>query len=126
MELIDAVSIVRKAMLVLPVDESASWMEPTINSLKDGSLSRTGTEALKLKIKDMFLFNRWPIKSYLDPSLLYVGFSEAGSIMNAIHDSDCSNLSNGRSLLQKILTQGYYLPTIHRDVVKYVQRCDKC
>ncbi|KAI5352677.1 hypothetical protein L3X38_005568 [Prunus dulcis] len=37
-----------------------------------------------------------------------------------------SNHSDSRSLAQKAFRQGYFWPTIHRDTIALVKRCEKC
>lgn len=93
-------------VMVLPVEEGASSMDPVANYLKDGSLQDAGTEAHKLKIKvSWFCFINGQLyqKSYQGSYLLCIGPTDAERIMTVVHDGDCDNHSGGRLVVHKIL-----------------------
>ena len=46
--------------------------------------------------------------------------------MEEIHEGVYGNHSGGYSLAQKILRQGYFWPTMRKDVLDYARRCEKC
>ncbi|XP_074306427.1 uncharacterized protein LOC141641672 [Silene latifolia] len=43
-----------------------------------------------------------------------------------IHSGDCGNHTGGRSLSNKILRQGYFWPTMRKDAIDYVKKCEEC
>lgn len=51
---------------------------------------------------------------------------EAQYVLRDIHEGMCRNHSGGQSLAHKIIRQGYFWPTIRRDVLNFVKKCDKC
>ena len=51
---------------------------------------------------------------------------EAEYVMREIHEGVCDSHSRKRSLAQKALRQGYYWPTMHKDLTDFVWRCNKC
>ncbi|XP_022897512.1 uncharacterized protein LOC111411189 [Olea europaea var. sylvestris] len=67
-----------------------------------------------------------PTRSFSSPLQRCVGREEATYILRKIHEGVCGNHSGGVSLAQKILRQGYYWPTLKRDALEFVQKCDKC
>ena len=65
-------------------------------------------------------------QGYAMPDLRCLRLDEAEYIMREIHKDVCSNHSGKRSLAQKALRQGYYWPTMQKDSIELVQKCDKC
>ncbi|RVW39281.1 Pro-Pol polyprotein [Vitis vinifera] len=55
-----------------------------------------------------------------------VGHSEAQYVLAELHEGICGNHSGGRSLAHRAHSQGYYWPTMKKDAVAYVKKCDKC
>ena len=51
---------------------------------------------------------------------------EADYVLREIHEGVYGNHSGKMSLAQKALRQGYYRPTMQKDSVELVQKCDKC
>jgi len=43
-----------------------------------------------------------------------------------VHEGSFSSHIGGRPLARRIITQGYWWPTLAKDAVAYVKRCDKC
>ncbi|XP_074290601.1 uncharacterized protein LOC141617317 [Silene latifolia] len=43
-----------------------------------------------------------------------------------IHSGDCGNHTGGRSLSNKTLRQDYFWPTMRKDAIDYVKKCEKC
>ena len=46
--------------------------------------------------------------------------------MREVHEGICGNHSGGASLAHKILRQGYYWPTLHKDAHAFAKACDSC
>ena len=42
------------------------------------------------------------------------------------HNEPCSRHFEAKKTAFKILTTGYYWLTLHKDVVNYIRKCDKC
>ncbi|KAL2492126.1 Integrase H2C2 domain-containing protein [Abeliophyllum distichum] len=60
------------------------------------------------------------------PLLRCVRVNEADYILREVHEGICGNHSGGLALAQKILKQGYFWPTLTKDALLYVRKCDKC
>lgn len=47
-------------------------------------------------------------------------------MLSEIHKGICRNYSGGKTLAQKTLRQGYYWPTMNKDAINFVKKCDQC
>ena len=46
--------------------------------------------------------------------------------LREVHKVVCGNHSSPRSLVGKVIRAGYFWPTMQKDAIEVVQRCDKC
>ncbi|XP_022877052.1 uncharacterized protein LOC111395302 [Olea europaea var. sylvestris] len=86
-------------------------------------------EAYKLRKRSahfLFIDDILYKRSFSSPLLRCVRGEGATYILREVHESVCGNHSGGLSLAQKILRYGYYWPTLKRDAVEFVRKCDKC
>lgn len=92
-------------------------------------LPKAENEVIKLK--------RRACKYALDGGVLYrvgkgglalrcVNKHEALKILGELHEEICGNHSGGRSLAHRVLSQGYYWPTLKKESEEYVRKCEKC
>lgn len=51
---------------------------------------------------------------------------EIYDILHACHDEPCGGHFAAKTTALKILTTGYYWPTLHKDAASYTKKCDKC
>jgi len=51
---------------------------------------------------------------------------EIYDILHAFHDEPCRGHFVEKRTTLKVLTTGYYWPTLHKDVVTYTTNCEKC
>ncbi|XP_065003984.1 uncharacterized protein LOC135636271 [Musa acuminata AAA Group] len=65
-------------------------------------------------------------RSFSHPLLRCLGPEEAQTVLTEVHEGICGEHIAGRTLAYKILCQGYYWPTMSRDAISYIQRCDPC
>ena len=73
-------------------------------------------------VLDSHLYKR----SFSLPLLRCLRPFEADFTLWEVHEGTCENHLGGKSLAYKILRQGYYWPTMHRDAQEFVRRCDEC
>ena len=59
------------------------------------------------------------------PLLRCVLPEEAKTILQEVHKGFCGDHAGGENLALKILRQGYFWPTLTKDSISYVQKCDK-
>ena len=117
---------------VLRLKTSPGLKDPIIAYLKDGTLPNDRVEAQKLQhlaIRYTLLGNVLYKRSYSnihsDPYLRCLG-QEARKVMQEIHDGDCRNHSEGRSLTHKVINQGYYWLKMFNDTKDYMKKCSQC
>ncbi|KAK3037004.1 hypothetical protein RJ639_029993 [Escallonia herrerae] len=70
-----------------------------------------------------------PIQSGLITWTLRVDGSsntKADYALREVHEGICRQYLGGRALAHKILCQGYYWLTVHRDALDYTRKCDAC
>lgn len=65
-------------------------------------------------------------RGFSAPLLRCVGEEEANYVLREIHEGVCGNHSGGLALANKALRQGYYWPTMKKDALQFVRKCDKC
>ncbi|XP_022874149.1 uncharacterized protein LOC111392970 [Olea europaea var. sylvestris] len=114
---------------VMWVTGTPTWMQPIVAYLKDQVLPSDKHEAYKLRRRSahfLFIDDVLYKKSFSSPLLRCVGEEEATYILREVHEGVCGNYSGGLSLAQKILRRGYYWPTLKRDALEFVRKCDKC
>ncbi|XP_059635696.1 uncharacterized protein LOC132277870 [Cornus florida] len=112
---------------VIPYEPS--WIDLIIAFVRDGVLPEQKDEARKIRsnaakyaiVRDQLY--RW---SFSGLYLKCVNPTEARQIIRTIHEGVCGNYSGGRSLVHKVMTQGYFWPNMARDVKEFSRRCDKC
>lgn len=111
------------------MDKSQSWMTKYKEYLLLGTQPTGSNEARILKMKasrftviDNVLFKK-SVTGLLQRCLEN---EEAERLLRDVHEEDCGNHSGGRNLSCKVLRMGYYWPTIKKDAVDYVKKCDAC
>ena len=106
-----------------------SWMTPILDYLLNSTLPEDKYESRKLKIKAArftIYNNRLYKRSFSGPLLRCLSPKEAKYVMIELHEGECGNHSGSRSLCNKILTIGYYWPTMRMDTYEFINKCDKC
>ena len=107
----------------------SNWTTTIASYLKDDILPNEKEAARKLKvraarfvlIKDV-LYKR----GFSRPYLRCLGNEEADYVMREVHEGIYGNHSGSRSLVHKLMREGYYWLTMQADVEAYVKACDKC
>ncbi|CAL2278331.1 unnamed protein product [Prunus armeniaca] len=113
----------------MQIDEDPSWQDPIIDYLANGNLPADKSKARKVQQKAARYYmhdNKLIRRSYSGHHLTCIKYPQTLEVLCKIHDSECGNHSGGRSLAQKALNIGYFLPTMRRDSAEYVKKCDRC
>ncbi|GKD32934.1 reverse transcriptase domain-containing protein [Tanacetum coccineum] len=112
---------------VVVEEEGKTWMTHIINCLERGIWLEDQNEARVIRMKinqyvmeEGVLFKR----SYLIPMLRCVGPLQANYVIREIHMGACNMLLKARSVVAKVIWQGYYWPTMHRDAREEIRKCD--
>ena len=103
-------------------------MDSTIQFLKEDILPEEKIEADKILRKatsywlseDDKLYKR----SFSGPYLLCVHPELTESLLEEMHEGICRSHTRGRSLAHRAITQGYWWPTMQREALEYVKKCD--
>jgi ribonuclease HI len=115
--------------MVHPIDRSESWMEPYIQYLQHHILPQdpVQAEALQKKVK-WFELHEGTLykKSYTHPLLKCVTSEEGNYIIREIHEGGCGIHQGVRTVINKILRNGYYWPSLRQDTEKVIKHCSKC
>ena len=94
-------------------------MDPIWDSLADGKLPSDPKEASKLRARSArFTVHRGTLykRGFSAPILKCVGKEDANYILREVHEGICGNHIGARTLAGKTLRQGYYWPTMLKDV----------
>ncbi|KAL2517102.1 Transposon Ty3-I Gag-Pol polyprotein [Abeliophyllum distichum] len=115
--------------MLTTVELNPSWMDEIIQFLKDGRVTPDSAEARKLRtittrytLIDEVLFK----KGFSIQLLMCLREDKARYALNEVHEGVSCNCTGGQSLAHKILRQGYFWPSLKKDSIKFVQKCDKC
>ncbi|GJS23947.1 reverse transcriptase domain-containing protein [Tanacetum coccineum] len=110
-EVLNAKSVDVEEVSAIVEEEGRNWMTPIIECLEKGIWPNDENEARSLRMKisqyvmeDGVLFK----KSYLFPMLRCVGPLQANYIIREVHEGACEMHAGARSVVAKIMRQGYY------------------
>ncbi|XP_038978249.1 uncharacterized protein LOC120108653, partial [Phoenix dactylifera] len=113
----------------LCIDVEPSWMDELVIYLQDDVLPIDEREARRVKcLASRYIMYEGKLyrRSFTSPLLRCLRPSEADYAMREVHEEICGNHLGGRALAHKILRQGYYWPTLQKDTLDFVRRCDRC
>ncbi|GJT85146.1 reverse transcriptase domain-containing protein [Tanacetum coccineum] len=65
-------------------------------------------------------------RSFYTPWLRCVASPQTDDIAKEVHNGSCGFNAEPRSMVVRIMKQGYYWPLMHRDTAKILQDCEKC
>jgi hypothetical protein len=106
-----------------------TWIQDYRNYLLNGTQPSDRNEARVFRMKasrytviDNVLFKK-SVTGLLQRCL---DNKEAEHVLRDLHEGECGNHTGGRNLSLKVLRMGYYWPTVKKDVVDYVRKCDAC
>ncbi|XP_031270933.1 uncharacterized protein LOC116129327 [Pistacia vera] len=111
------------------IEQADCWMTPVVRYLENDELPADKNEARRLKASAArFTIHEGQLlrKSFSGPYLKCISPEEAQSVLAELHKGECGNHTGGRSLAHRVITAGYYWPTIRTDSTAYVKKCDSC
>ncbi|KAL5544494.1 hypothetical protein UlMin_008278 [Ulmus minor] len=100
------------------IDEGPTWMTPIVGYLLRGELPQDKVEARTLRMRAArytCLAGQLYKRGFSNPLLKCVTADQGSYIMREIHEGVCGNHAGKRSLLHKIVRQGYYWPSMAKD-----------
>jgi len=105
-------------------------MDPIVLFLKDDILPEEKGEVDKVRKKaPRFLLSedqKLHKRSFSKPYFLCVHPEAVELLLEELYEGICGSHTEGRSLSHKALTQGYWWPSMQKEVQKYVKKCDQC
>ncbi|GJZ76883.1 reverse transcriptase domain-containing protein [Tanacetum coccineum] len=122
-------SIEEKEVLKVDTQERKSWMDPIHEYLLSGLLPKDTREARKIitQAVQYKLIRGNPYKRSFFTSWLHcMGLPQTDEIIKEIHEGSYGFNVEPRSLVVRIMKQGFYWPSMHREVAKAIQDCKKC
>ncbi|XP_075633615.1 uncharacterized protein LOC142606101 [Castanea sativa] len=104
-------------------------MDPILSYIRDGQLPSDSLEAKKVRVKAArftVLNGELYKKGFSIPYLKCLTPEEARYVLREIHEGVCGNHSRPQSLVGKTVRAGYFWPTMQKDAVELLKKCDKC
>ena len=104
-------------------------MDSIWDYLVDGTLPSNPKETSKLRARSArFTIHRGTLykRGFYAPILKCVGKEDTNYILREVHEGICGNHIGARTLVGKILRQGYYWPTMLKDVIELVRKYKAC
>ena len=106
-----------------------SWMDPLVLFLKHDTLPDDKVEVDKIRRKasrfwlseDSKLYRR----TFSGPYLHGVHPEATELILEELHEGICGSHTGGRSLSHRAITLGYWWPSMHKEALEYVKKCDQ-
>ena len=106
-----------------------SWMDPIWDYLIEGLLPNDLKEESKLRSRSArFTIHQGALykRGFFTPILKCIAKEDADYVLREVHEGVCGNHIRARALAGKVLRQGYYWPTMRRDVTELVRKCKVC
>ncbi|GJR68287.1 reverse transcriptase domain-containing protein [Tanacetum coccineum] len=111
------------------MEEENSWIAPIIEHLVSGILPadkeltrKVSINAPNYRIISGILYKQ----SFLIPWLRCIGPRWAKKVSREIYRGARGLHAGPRTLVARIITLGYYCPSMHKDSAKIIQSCDAC
>ena len=104
-------------------------MDPIWDYLIEGLLPNDPNEASKLRSRSArFTIHRGALykRGFFTPILKCIAREDADYVLREVHEGVYGNHIGARALTGKVLRQGYYWPTMLKDVTKLVRKCKVC
>ncbi|XP_056689014.1 uncharacterized protein [Spinacia oleracea] len=111
------------------LDPMATWMDDIVNFKMNGVLPEDPKQAERLQKKcTWFEIRNGTLykKAFSQPLLRCITPEKGQEVLEDLHHGLCSSHIGGRALAEKALRIGYYWPTLKKDALDLVKRCDKC
>ena len=116
-------------VVVAPVESEPSWMDPIWDYIIDRSLPDDPKEAAKIRARSARFTNHKGSlykRGFFTPILKCIAGKDTEYVLREVHEGICGNHIGARALAGKVLRQGYYWPTILKDVTDLVKKCRIC
>ncbi|GKD78499.1 reverse transcriptase domain-containing protein [Tanacetum coccineum] len=126
-EVLNAKSVEAQEMNAIMEEDKDNLMTSIIKCLEEGIWLEDENEVRTLRMKigqyvmeEGILFKN----SYISLMLRCVGPFQANYIIREVYEGACGMHAEAQSVVSKIMRQGYYWSSMHRDTKEVVDRCD--
>ena len=112
----------------LSVQRPSTWMDLILSYIRDGQLPFDLSEAKKVRVRAArftVVNGEFYKRGFSLPYLKCLNPEEATYVLQEIHECVYGNHSRPRSLVGKAVKVGYFWPTMEKDGVGLVQKCNK-
>ncbi|RDY08985.1 rnhA, partial [Mucuna pruriens] len=110
-------------------NKKTTWMTPILDYLQRGTTSEDLEKALKIAkeaTKYIVLGQQLYRRGFSFPLLRCLEEEDSSYVLKEVHEGACGTHIGGRALASKIARARYYWPTLKKDCMDYVKKCDKC
>ncbi|XP_074360464.1 uncharacterized protein LOC141700650 [Apium graveolens] len=114
---------------VMEIENNLTWMTSFIDYLEKGELPEDKGKAQRLKAKAAKFFLEGGTlyrMTFSSPILKCIDPGEAEYCLMEVHKGIYGDHMSEKALALKIIRQGYYWPTIHKDANDFVKKCKQC
>ncbi|XP_016206665.1 uncharacterized protein LOC107647051 [Arachis ipaensis] len=116
-------------LLSISINHLHDWRTPFLEYINTGTMPRDELNTQYFKRRASLYTNiggELYRRGISQPLLKCLNTEEAREVMDEVHEGVCRNHIGGRALAAKIVRTGYYWPTMRRDCITKVKKCDKC
>ncbi|GMH01946.1 hypothetical protein Nepgr_003785 [Nepenthes gracilis] len=113
----------------MQIDTGGNWMTPYIRFLSEGTLPEDANDAKRVKKTAgwyTILNGRLYRRGYSAPLLKCLTPEEADYALAEVHLGLCGSHIGGKNLAFNVMRQGFYWPTMKRDAMEFVRKCESC
>ena len=117
------------AKTICQAEIGPTQIDDIITYLQDGTLPTDKFQACRIQYRaaKFCLIQGVLYKpSFSGPLLRCLQPEEANYVFREIHEGICENHYGVRSLVSKVVRQGYFCPQMKQNAITYTRKCDKC
>ncbi|XP_077249061.1 uncharacterized protein LOC143888479 [Tasmannia lanceolata] len=114
---------------IMKVEREPCWMDEIIQYILDGKLPEDKKEARRvIQRASRFSYDGQSLykRPYTCPYLKCLHPIDAKYSLQEVHEGICGEHLGGKALIRKVLLRGLYWPTLRKDTLDLVKKCDKC
>lgn len=114
-----------KEFQIFPVHTRARWTSPILSYLKDGRLPPDLDEAKKIQKRAAqftVLNDKLYKRGLSQPYLRCIKEEEAKYVLEEVHGGICGDHMGAKSLVRKIIKEGYFWPIMQQDTADFVKK----
>ena len=104
-------------------------MDPILSYIRDSWLPSDPSKARKIKTRSSrftFMNDELYKTGFSLPYLKCLSSEDIMYVLREIHEGICGDHSGPRSLVGKVVREGYFWPTMQKDAIEFIQKCNKC